>query len=326
VTVSECRSTEERSLSPFRTGYRFGRDERYEVLSLLGAGATAVVLLVHDHVRGRRAAAKLLTSYPGESTGEALFRARAEAHTLRRLHHENIVKVYEVGRCNETAYVLLEHRDGIALDELVEKGPLPIPCALDIAAQIASALAHAHAAGVLHLDVKPGNVWVAREGGVKLLDFGMDADFERARREGKTAPKLLFGTPAYMAPEQWRLMTPDARTDVWALGMTLYELVTGELPFAKPGEHPILICEAVVSNGAPPSISKRLNAPAALDELLRRALANDRAKRFQTAGEFLQALKSVAQNVRNPSSAPSPSLPVRAHRARRRRRDAALVA
>ena len=291
---------------------------------MLGAGATAVVLLVHDHVRGRRAAAKFLRSYEGEHTNEALFRARAEACTLKKIRHENIVKVYEVGRCNETAYVLLEHRDGIALDELVEKGPLPIPCALDIASQIASALAHAHAAGVLHLDVKPGNVWVARQGGIKLLDFGMDADFERARRETATAPRLLFGTPAYMAPEQWRLMTPDARTDVWSLGMTLYELLTAELPFIKSGEHPILICEAVASNGAPPLISSRLNAPPALDEVLRRALANDRANRFQTAGEFLRALKNVAQDVRSPSSAPS--LPVRAHRARRRRREAALVA
>ncbi|HVR18106.1 MAG TPA: serine/threonine-protein kinase, partial [Polyangiaceae bacterium] len=270
MTVSECRSTEEQPTSPFRTGFRFGRNERYEVLALLGVGATAVVLLVHDHVGGRRAAAKFLRSYEGEHPNDALFRARAEACTLKKLRHENIVKVHEVGLCHETAYVLLEHRDGIALDKLVEKGPLPIPCALDIAVQLAGALAHAHAAGVLHLDVKPGNVWVAREGGVKLLDFGMDADFERAQREAATRPRLLFGTPAYMAPEQWRLMTPDARTDVWSLGMTLYELVTGELPFAKSGEHPILICEAVVSNGAPPPISRRLNAPPALDELLRR--------------------------------------------------------
>jgi serine/threonine protein kinase len=300
VNPSQGRSTD--LPRPFRPGFRFGKGERYEVSSMLGTGATAVVVLVEDSVRRRRAAAKLLRSCDGERPEEALFRARAEARTLKKIRHENIVKVYEVGHCDETAYVLLEHRDGIALDKLLEQGPLSLAFALDIATRVAGALAHAHAAGVLHLDVKPANVWVTRDGDVKLLDFGMDAEFDRARREAAAGSRLLFGTPAYMAPEQWRLMTPDARTDIWSLGTTLYEALTGELPFAKPGEHPILVCEAVASAGAPPTVSDRLNAPPALDDLLRCALANERAERFQTAGDFLRALKGVARDLAAASS------------------------
>ena len=309
ATVSAWRLTDELP-QPFRAGFRFGSRERYEVSAMLGAGATAVVVLVEDSVRRRRAAAKLLRCCDGERPEAARFRARAEASTLKRIRHENIVEVYGVGHCEDTAYIVLEHLDGIALDKLLEKGPLPLAFALDIATRIASALEHAHAAGVLHLDVKPGNVWVTRDGGVKLLDFGMDAELARARRETPSGSRLLFGTPAYMAPEQWRLMLPDARTDVWSLGATLYELLTGELPFSKPGDHPISICEAVASGAAPPTLGSRLNAPAALDDVLRRALANDRDNRFQAAGDFLRALKRVARAV--PSSSSRPELPFRA--------------
>jgi serine/threonine protein kinase len=209
LTASGCRAIE--LPQPFRPGFRFGHRARYEVSGVLGAGATAVVVLVEDSVRRRLLAAKLLRTCDGERPAEALFRARAEARTLRKIRHENIVNVYGVGRCNDTPYVLLEHRDGIALDQLLAKGPLPLASALDIGIRVASALEHAHTAGVLHLDVKPANVWLTRDCSVKLLDFGMDAELARARRERSGGARLLFGTPAYMAPEQWRLLPGRAR-------------------------------------------------------------------------------------------------------------------
>ena len=113
---------------------------------MLGVGATAVVVLVEDSVRHRRAAAKLLRSCDGERPEAALFRARAEARTLKRVRHENVVQAYEAGRCDDTAYVLLEHHDGIALDKLLERGPLPLAFALDVSIRIASALEQAHPA------------------------------------------------------------------------------------------------------------------------------------------------------------------------------------
>jgi serine/threonine-protein kinase len=111
-----------------------------------------------------------------------------------------------------------------------------------------------------------------------------------------------------MAPEQWRLLPPDARTDVWALGTTLYELLTGELPFAHPGDHPISIGEAVASGAPPPALSSRLNAPVALDTVLRRALASARESRFPSAGDFARALENVARAVTSPSSEAKPSI------------------
>jgi serine/threonine protein kinase len=286
----------------FPRGSRFGPDGRFEVLNELGSGSTAVVLLVRDATCGRNAAAKIMSCREGEQPDEVLERAHAETRTLARLNHENVVRAYEAGQCQESAYVLLEYQEGIALDQLLERGPLSVGGAIEVATQLARGLEHAHAAGVLHLDLKPSNVWIGRNGCAKLLDFGIDAEVEHVLPDDDSMASFICGTPAYMAPEQWRLHRPDARADVWALGVTLYELLTGDMPFAESGTHPMLICEAVVSAKTPPPISRRLSAPAALDQILRRALANDRKERFQSATELRRALEVVTGPTRSPDS------------------------
>jgi serine/threonine-protein kinase len=274
----------------------------------------------------RNVAAKLIRGADSEQPDDMLLFARAETRILEKLHHENIVEAYEAGLCGEIAYIILEYSEGVALDRLVEKGPLPLADALDIAVQLARALEHAHAAGVLHLDVKPSNVWVARNGRAKLLDFGIGAELERIAPETQSTPSLMYGTPAYMAPEQWRLMLPDARADIWSLGVTVYELLTGDVPFAESGEHAAFVCEAIMSSRLSPCVSGRLNAPVALDEVLRRALANDRVERFQTANALRLALEAVYREATQRAPAPATLVPRLARASRARRRQPAFVA
>jgi serine/threonine protein kinase len=207
------------------------------------------------------------------------------------------VRVHATDRCQGVAYVVLEYVDGTALDDVLAGCPLPLARAVDVTVQIARALEHAHAAGVLHLDVKPGNVWIAPNGRIKLLDFGIDAELARAAAESRSERTLMFGTPAYMAPEQWRLAMPDERTDVWALGVTLFELLTGDVPFGAGCDHSLFLCDAIATSAGPPPISKELGAPRALDDLLKRAIANDREARFQTMSELRHALEDLVRII-----------------------------
>jgi serine/threonine-protein kinase len=298
--VSDIRSFEDRP--PFPNGFRFGANERYEIVGELGSGSTAHVLLARDRQCDRLVAVKCFRGYD-DCPDESFRRASAEAETLEKLCHENIVRIHEIDRCGDTAYVVLEYEDGFALEDVLAGGALPLARAIDVTIQIASALEHSHAAGVLHLDVKPGNVWVTPDYRVKLLDFGIDSELERTPSRTRAGRTLMFGTPAYMAPEQWRLSIPDERTDVWALGVTLFELLTGDVPFAGECDHALFLCEAISTSAGPPPISRELGAPRSLDALLQRALANDRDLRFQTMSELRRALEDLARDLRAAPSA-----------------------
>jgi serine/threonine-protein kinase len=278
---------------PFPNGFRLGPNERYEIVGELGSGATAHVLCARDRESEELVAVKVFRRVDGERPDDSFARALAEARTLEGLRHENIVRMHGIDRCLGLAYVVLEYVDGTALDDELACSPLPLARAVDVTIQIARALEHAHAAGVLHLDVKPGNVWIAPNGRIKLLDFGIHAELVCAAAESRSERTLMFGTPAYMAPEQWRLALPDERTDVWALGVTLFELLTGDVPFGGGCEHALFLCEAIAASAGPPPISNEVDAPRALDDLLKRAIANDREARFQTMCELRQALESL---------------------------------
>lgn len=293
--VSDIRSIEERP--PFPNGFRFGPNQRYEIVGELGSGSTAHVLLARDREGERLVAVKCFRRYD-DRPDESLRRASAEAETLAKLRHENIVRMHGIDLCEGTAYLVLEYEDGFALEDVLAGGALPLARAIDVTIQIARALEHAHAAGVLHLDVKPGNVWVTPDYRIKLLDFGIDAELDRSPSQPRSKRTLMFGTPAYMAPEQWRLSMPDERTDVWALGVTLFELLTGDVPFAGECDHALFLCEAISSSAGPPPISRELRAPRSLDALLQRAIANDRDLRFQTVKEFRQGLEELARDLR----------------------------
>ncbi|MDQ3258913.1 MAG: serine/threonine protein kinase, partial [Acidobacteriota bacterium] len=213
----------------------------YEVISLIGEGGMGEVYLARDERLGRRVALKLL---PARFTTdrERLRRFEREAQAASKLSHPNVCTIHEVGETDEGRhYIVIEYVEGVTLRERIAGGRLlHVNGVLDIGVQIATALAAAHEAGIIHRDIKPENVIIKRDGLVKVLDFGLakltehqqGVDLEAATRaQVKTRTGLVMGTPRYMSPEQARGFAVDARTDIWSLGVVLYEMVTGRVPF-----------------------------------------------------------------------------------------------
>ena len=195
---------------------------RFEIVRELGRGAFGVVYEARDRELGRMVALKLVR--PGrEETGES--KVAREAEAISRLSHSNLVTLHDLGQSDRGPYLVFELLHGKTLQERMDDGPLPVGEAVHIATEVARGLAHAHAEGVVHRDLKPSNVFVTNRGHVKILDFGMAHAFGRRRVSG--------GTPAYMAPEQWVDAPEDERTDVFALGVMLYRMLTGEYPFPE---------------------------------------------------------------------------------------------
>jgi TolB-like protein/Flp pilus assembly protein TadD len=204
---------------PLRPGAVIGR---FEIVRELGRGAFGVVYEARDRELGRQVALKMVR--PGSAAREDGKVVR-EAEAIARLAHPNLVTLYDVGQCDGGPYLVFELLRGKTLQERIDDGPLPVQEAVHIATDVARGLAHAHAEGVVHRDLKPANVLVTNKGQVKILDFGMAHAFGRKRLSG--------GTPAYMAPEQWEDAPEDERTDVFALGVMLYRMLSGEYPFRE---------------------------------------------------------------------------------------------
>ncbi len=195
---------------------------RFEVVRELGRGGFGVVYEARDRELGRQVALKLVR--PGR-VAEEEGRVVREAEAIARLSHPNLVTLHDVGRSEHGPYLVFELLRGRTLQERLDDGPLPVQEAVHVATEVARGLAHAHAEGVVHRDLKPSNVFVTGKGQVKILDFGMAHAFGRRRLSG--------GTPAYMAPEQWEDAPEDERTDVFALGVMLFRMLTGEFPFPE---------------------------------------------------------------------------------------------
>jgi TolB-like protein len=246
---------------------------RFEVVRELGCGGFGRVYEARDRELGRSVAFKLLrASARPELREERLFQ---EAEAAARLAHPNIVTLHDVGRAEEGPYLVLELLRGHTLAERLERGPMPPREALRTAVEIAKGLAHAHAHGVTHRDLTPRNVYLCDDGQVKVLDFGMAHAFGRRKMDG--------GTRAYMAPEQARGAPEDERTDVFALGVLLHEMLSGELPFEDDA--------ALASPEPPPPLEVR-GAPA-LRELVGRMLEKDPVDRPRDAGEALDGLSAA---------------------------------
>jgi serine/threonine-protein kinase len=285
------------------TGTHLGR---YEIRSRLGAGGMGEVYLAQDTKLGRRVALKLL---PASYTADAdrLRRFGQEARAASALNHPHILTIYEIGNEGATHFIATEFVDGQTLRARVCESPLGVREALRVCEQVASALAAAHEAGVIHRDLKPENVMLRRDGYVKVLDFGLakltekhaehaPADSQASTRAlVKTAPGVVLGTVAYMSPEQARGLETDARTDVWSLGVVLYEMVAGRQPFAARTATDVL---ALVLHKEPPAL--RLFNPEAPDELGRivtKALAKDAAERYQTAKDLQIDLRNLLRKL-----------------------------
>ena len=274
--------------------------QRYEILEQLGVGGMGVVYRARDRRLERTVALKFL---PPALSAEPQAKRRflTEARAAAALEHVNVCTVYEIGETDAgQLFIAMALVEGESLRRVIERGPLPAAQAVDIARQLAGALGSAHAHGIVHRDVKPGNVMLGPSGVVKLVDFGV------AKLEGLvvTTGGVTPGTAAYMSPEQVRGEDVDHRTDLWALGVVLYEMLAGQRPFG--GGTDATVAHAITTREPARLRSLDPSVPAALDELVARALTKDRERRFQSAGEMLSALQpavepAVSAAVRRPT-------------------------
>jgi len=264
---------------------------RYRIVEALGSGAAGVVYRAVDETLGRDVAIKVLN--PNLAGTELMKRFRAEATILARLNHPQIATIYDLYRSDSDLLMVMELVRGETLESVSRRcAPLPPDSAASLVSQILSALEHAHRAGVVHRDMKPANVMVTSAGTVKIMDFGI------ARMRGAEQMTLdgrLMGTPAYMPPEQVLGEEVDGRADLYAVGVVLYCLLAGALPF--DAETPVAMLQQQVAEPPVPIRQRRPDLPEWCDPIVERALAKTPADRFQTPAEFREALNRVAATI-----------------------------
>src|SRR5882724_3174298 len=270
----------------------------YRIESLIGVGGMGEVYLARDERLGRKVALKLLpTRLIADET--QLSRFKTEARSASALNHPNILTVYEIGAQGNRQFIAMEFIEGMTLRASLACGRMNLHAALEIAVQVASALAAAHETGVVHRDIKPENIMVRPDGYVKVLDFGIAKLTEQKRASDdnrvettallQTRPGLVLGTAHYMSPEQARGQKVDARSDIWSLGVVLYEIVTGSPPFR--GETPSDCIAAILTAEPAPLSSISPDVPAKLESILQKALRKNTDERYQTIKEMLAELR-----------------------------------
>jgi len=269
---------------------RFGR---YQVLKELGRGAMGIVYQAQDDVLARTVAIKMIAltgSDDERDTHEARF--RQEARAAGGLSHPSIITIYDVGREGDVAFIAMELVEGRELRDLVRDGSLNASQAVELAALVAEALAFAHEHGIVHRDIKPGNIMVLADGRIKIMDFGIARLKEPTV---KTQTGVLLGSPQYMSPEQISGQSLDGRADIFSLGVVLYEMLTGVKPFDAPDLTQVLFW--VVNMPAKPPSERRQGLPAVVDYIVARALRKRPEDRYATAGEFAAELRQCLAEV-----------------------------
>jgi serine/threonine protein kinase/Flp pilus assembly protein TadD len=277
----------------------------YKISKRIGTGGMGDVYLATDMTAGRKAALKLL---PERFTGDAerLKRFQQEAHALVGLNHPNILTVYEIGEDHSTHYIASELIEGETLRQRLMRGRMQLSEALDVAIQVASALAAAHGTGIVHRDIKPENIMLRPDGYVKVLDFGIaklaESAFAKAAADGAGSMTLaetnlgsILGTVRYMSPEQAYGTPVDKRNDIWSLGVVLYEMVTGHVPFIGGTAREVMA--SILETEPPPLTSSITQIPAELQQIISKTLRKEREERYQSAHELLEALQSLRRSM-----------------------------
>jgi serine/threonine-protein kinase len=284
-------------------GTRLGR---YEIRSKIGTGGMGEVYLAYDTQLDRTVALKVLPADVAADQ-QRMNRFVQEAKAASALNHPNILTIHEIGQADATRFIATEFIDGETLRHHMAAGQMNLNETLDIAIQIASALAVAHEAGITHRDIKPENIMLRRRDSiVKVLDFGLakltapessGVDTEAATRAlFKTDPGTVMGTALYMSPEQARGITLDGRTDIWSIGVVLYEMIAGKVPFAGTGANEVI--SAILSTQQPGPLARFAHdVPAELDRIVTKALAKDREERYQSIKDLLIDLKRLKQRL-----------------------------
>lgn len=261
---------------------------RYEVLEHLGDGSTATVYRARDVRLGRDVAIKMLLPHVRETTRKRFLQ---EANSAAQLNHTNIMSIIDIDEENDRLFLILEYVEGVPLTKYIPSSPEVV---IDLGSQIAGALQYAHELGIIHRDIKPANIKVTPEGRIKLMDMGLALTREAQR---VTAHGMVIGTPAYLSPEQAQGHDLDPRTDIYSLGIVLYEMATGQLPFNADDIGALLLQQ--VKQPPPPPRLIAPDLPNDLEHVILKCLEKNPARRYQSCGALAAALESVITTDRS---------------------------
>jgi len=282
-----------------------GKLGHYKIIKPIGSGGMGEVFLAEDPRLGRRVAIKLLPRTFLEDPIR-IYRFQQEARAASSISHPNIAHIYEIGVDAGYHFTSMEFIDGITLRQLMDQRRLELQEAVNIALQVGSALVAAHASGVVHRDIKPENIMIHKDGHIKVLDFGLAKLTDRMSDHWnatividavETQPGMVMGSPAYMSPEQARGLEVDARTDIWSLGIVLYEMVTGWTPFRGPTNMDVLA--GVLKEEPTPIIEHIDNVPPGLEKVIKKMLSKDRDERYLSSSDMMTDLRNLARSLQS---------------------------
>lgn len=285
----------------------------YRIISLLGAGGMGEVYLAEDSRLGRKVALKFLPAHFTKDP-ERVQRFKREARAASALNHPNILTIYEIGQEHETYFIATEFIEGHTIHHHINHGKMRVRQSIDVAMQIAGALSAAHRAGIIHRDIKPHNIMLRSDGYAKVLDFGLAKLTERGATDAfqtvlsaRTDPGRVMGTISYMSPEQALGHEVDQRTDIFSLGVVLYEMLTGNVPFK--GNSAAAIFDEILNKKPPPIAMSNPEISVEFERIINRALEKDREVRYQTVSDMRAELKLLQRNL-DPGITNSVSVPV----------------